>query len=274
MTHLEYVPTPKFEEYRERFKDFLIMERKNGIITVRMHTNDGPVEWSYMMHNALPQAWHAIGGDPENEVMILTSTGSQWIAKTNQENMNKVHQEKGEQDYDLRYYDATKLVENLIFDIDFPTIGAVNGPGFHTEIASLCDITICTEDTLFQDGHFLLGVVPGDGQSLVFQNLLGTKRAAYHMYTSKNIDAKTALEWGLVNEIVPREKLLDRAQEIAEMIMKKPRVTRRLTSQLVRRPWKRLLIEDMQVHVGHEMYGDQIVEGQGVFNQIRDSWEK
>ncbi len=265
------VPRPKFEDYKEEFKEYLIMERKNGIILVRMHTRGGPVKYNYVVHNVLPQAWHVIGNDPENELMILTSTGPYWMGDWEQVDMQT---DKGQLDYDLRFYDSTKMVENLIFDIDFPTIAAVNGPGWKTEIALLCDITICTEDSQFSDCHFMVGSVPGDGQGMTFQGLLGTKRAAYYMYTGKNIDAKTALELGLVNEVLPREKLMDRAWEIAETIMKQHRVIRRLTSQIVKRPWKRLIADDLQVHIADEMYAYQLAKSHPNFDLVIKSWKK
>ena len=80
------VSRPKFEDYKEQFKDYLIMERKNGILMVRMHTNGGPVIWTFAMHDALAQAWHVLGNDPENEVMILTSTGPYWIGEVEKGN--------------------------------------------------------------------------------------------------------------------------------------------------------------------------------------------
>lgn len=54
---------------------------------------------------------------------------------------------KNEQKMGLK--NAIFVLENLIFCIDIPTIGAVNGPGTHCELATLCDITICTEDADF-----------------------------------------------------------------------------------------------------------------------------
>jgi enoyl-CoA hydratase/carnithine racemase len=106
----------------------------------------------------------------------------------------------------------------------------------HTEIALLCDITLCTEDSTIIDPHFLTGVAPGNGQHLSYQELMGTKRAAYYLYTSEQINARQALELGLVNEVLPAERLLPRAWEIAEMIMERPRATRRLTHAIIQHP--------------------------------------
>lgn len=69
--------------------------------------------------------------------------------------------------YEHAYYDGTKLLENFVFGIDIPTIAAINGPSAaHTELALLCDITLADETATIVDPHFLVGVVPGDGQQL------------------------------------------------------------------------------------------------------------
>ena len=62
----------------------------------------------------------------------------------------------------------------------------------------MCDITICSEDTIIFDPHFTMGSVPGDGIHSCFQELLGVKRAAYALLTSQTIDAQKALDYGMV----------------------------------------------------------------------------
>jgi enoyl-CoA hydratase/carnithine racemase len=99
----------------------------------------------------------------------------------------------------------------MVNDLEIPTIGVINGPGFHTEMLLMCDITICSEDAIIYDLHYDIGSVPGDGIHRCFQELLGVKRAAYALLTGQTIDAKTALEYGMVNEIHPRERLIERA---------------------------------------------------------------
>src|SRR5712691_7031836 len=101
----------------------------------------------------------------------------------------------------------------------------------------------------------LCPIVPGDGQGLTFQELMGLKRAAYYLYTSDKIDAQTTREIGLVNEVLPLDRLVPRAWEIAEKIMKKPRSVRRLTSAVLRRPWKRRLVQDLGFGLAHELLG-------------------
>lgn len=145
-----------------------------------------------------------------------------------------------------QYADGIKLLERLAFDIDIPTIAAVNGPGPRLELALMCDITLCTPDTVIGDGNFAAGSVPGDGMYLVLDQLLGTKRAAHIVYTGTRIDAATALEFGLVNEVVPRDELGARAHALATQIMAKPRTSRRLTHAMIQRPWQQRLATDLR----------------------------
>jgi enoyl-CoA hydratase/carnithine racemase len=108
---------------------------------------------------------------------------------------------------------------------------------------------------------------------------MGTKRAAYYLYTGDAIDASSALACGLVNEVLPREKLLPRAFEIAERIMETPRLSRRMTTQIVRRPWRRRLWEDSGFHNAHEQLGvalDARLSGSGAPERVAlmaERWE-
>ena len=253
---LGFVSRPRFEDYQEKYATYFNMERRNGILQVHMHTEGGPVIYGLPIHNAWSQLWLDIGNDPDNEVLIFSGTGDKWIAGFDPE-MAKLpfHEMTADVFYDQIYADATKLLEAFIFNIDIPTIACINGSGLHTEFALLCDITLCAEHAELFDPHFKFNLVPGDGQGLTFQELMGLKRAAYFLYTSDTIDAQTAKELGLVNEVLPLDGLLDRAWEIAEKVMQKPRAIRRMTSAVLRRQWKQRLVQDLGFHVAHELLG-------------------
>ena len=251
-----FVSRPRFEDYREKYATHFKLERQNGILQVQMHTAGGPVMYGLPIHNAWSQLWLDIGNDPDNEVLIFSGTGDKWIAGFDPEFATQSLDElPADAFYDQIYSDATKLLEAFIFNIDIPTIACINGSGLHTEFALLCDITLCAEHAELFDPHFKFNLVPGDGQGLTFQELMGPKRAAYFLYTSEKIDAQLAKELGLVNEVLPLDHLLPRAWEIAEKIMQKPRAIRRMTSAVLRRKWKRRLVEDLGFHIAHELLG-------------------
>jgi enoyl-CoA hydratase/carnithine racemase len=251
-----FVSRPRFEDYQQKYAPYFNMERRNGILQVQMHTKGGPVMYGLSIHNAWSQLWMDIGNDPDNEVLIFGGTGDKWIAGFDPEfATDSLHGMPSDAFYDQIYTDATKLLEAFIFNIDIPTIACINGSGLHTEFALLCDITLCAEHAELFDPHFKFNLVPGDGQGLTFQELMGIKRAAYYLYTSDKIDAQLAKEMGLVNEVLSLDRLLPRAWEIAELIMQKPRAIRRMTSAVLRRQWKRRLVEDLGFHIAHELLG-------------------
>jgi hypothetical protein len=67
MSQQQFIPTPKFEEYKERFKDFYKMQRRvDGVILVEAHTNGGPIQLSVENHRSVGQMPKTVGADPEN----------------------------------------------------------------------------------------------------------------------------------------------------------------------------------------------------------------
>jgi len=101
-----------------------------------------------------------------------------------------------------------------------PIIGAVNGyaitGGF--EIALNCDFLIASESAIFADTHAKVGIHPGWGMSQLLQQAVGQRLAKQFSATCEKISAQRALSCGLVNEVVPTDKLLARAIKIAEGI--------------------------------------------------------
>ena len=77
MSLQDFPKSPKFEDYKERFKNHYKMERRpDGVILVQAHTLGGSVQLSVQNHRSLGQMFKAVGADPENEVMIFTGSGT------------------------------------------------------------------------------------------------------------------------------------------------------------------------------------------------------
>jgi enoyl-CoA hydratase/carnithine racemase len=256
MSLQDFIPTPKFEEYKEKFRNYYKLERRaDGVILAQAHTLGGPVQLSVQNHRSVGQLFKTIGADPENEIMIFTGSGKDFMMDADPEGFKLEQEDLQHWAYEYAYKDGRINASALVNDLEIPTIGVLNGPGFHSEICLMCDLTICSEDAVIFDPHFDISSVPGDGIHSCFQELLGVKRAAYALLTGQAIDAKTALEYGMVNEVVPRDKLLERAWQLADHIMTQPRITRRLTTQIIRRPWRQRITDDLDGGFGIQMFG-------------------
>ena len=255
MSLVNFIPDPKFDDYKEVFKDNYILERRDdGVILVRAHTQGGPVQLSVENHRSVAQVFKTVGADTENEIMIFTGTGDNFMMEPDPEGFAIEAEDLECWAYEYAFKDGRVNLNSLINDLEIPTIGALNGPGFHTELCLMCDLTICSEDAIIFDLHYDIGSVPGDGINVCFQELLGTKRAAYALLTGEAIDAQKALELGMVNEVVPRDKLIERAYELADQIMTQSRTTRRMTTQVIRRPWKRRMTDDFDAGLAMQMF--------------------
>ncbi|MDY6934369.1 MAG: enoyl-CoA hydratase [Spirochaetota bacterium] len=102
-----------------------------------------------------------------------------------------------------------------------PIIGAINGHAITggLEIALNCDFLIASEDAYFADTHSRVGIQPGWGMSQLLQRAVGIRMAKQMSLSCNFINADEALRCGLVNEIVPQERLMQRVQEIAADII-------------------------------------------------------
>lgn len=251
-----FIETPSFEEYREVFKDHYELDRSaDGIIVAKAHTRGGSVQLNVQNHRSVGQLFKTIGADPENEVMIFTGTGANFMASVDPDGFQLEEEDLHYWAYEYAFKDGRRNTLSLIGDLEIPTIGALNGAGFHSELCLMCDLTICSDDAVIFDPHFAgIGSVPGDGIHSCFQELLGVKRAAYALLTGEPITAQKALEYGLVNEVVPRDRLLDRAKELAQAILEQDRTTRRLATQVIRRPWKKRVADDLDGGFGMQMF--------------------
>jgi enoyl-CoA hydratase/carnithine racemase len=232
-------------EYSNLFRN-IDFERREGILQIRLHTDGGPLKWGAIkgsIHDQLGEAFYRVGRDTQNEVVILTGTGDVFCTEFN---MDELPMDAVNHDAWYRLVREGKdLLMNLL-DIDVPIIGAVNGPAHvHAELVALSDIVLATDHASFADlAHFPASTVPGDGVHIVWPMLLGPNRGRHFLMMGEQIPASEAKAIGVVGEVLPKERLLPRAWEIARMLKQKPlRVLRNTRLALTQRVKKNLLDE-------------------------------
>ena len=104
--------------------------------------------------------------------------------------------------------------------LEKPIIGAINGvaAGAGISIALACDILIAAENATFIEAFSRVGLVPDTGSTWFLPRLVGSARAAEMMFTGDPVDAAMAERIGLVNRVVPADKLIDEAQALAQRL--------------------------------------------------------
>ncbi len=118
-----------------------------------------------------------------------------------------------------------------------PSIVAVNGfcLGGGVELSLSCDIRLASENAKFGQPEINLGIIPGWGGTQRLQRVVGPGWARQMILSGEMVDAQTALRIGLVNEVLPRELLLDRAVALAERIGGRARKAVALAKQAILR---------------------------------------
>ena len=114
---------------------------------------------------------------------------------------------------------VTDLI-NAIPELGKPIVAAVNGHAYTggLELALACDFAIASEDVRFADTHAKIGALSGSGMGSRLPHAVGTRFAKQMMLTCQPIDAVTALRVGIINEVVPADRVVPRALELAGYI--------------------------------------------------------
>ena len=235
----------RLHDYQNSYRNILL-ERRDGILQMSLHTDGGPLKWAAMegsIHEQLGEAFFQIAHDRENRVVIFTGTGNAFCTEMNAEEMQSGVTAEA-------WYRITRegkdLVMNML-DIEVPIIAAVNGPAHvHAQLPVLADVVLAAEHAEFADlAHFVHGVVPGDSAQVVWPMLLGPNRGRHFLLTGQRIGAQEALALGVVAEVLPADALLPRAWALAQAWAAKPLQTLRYTRIALTQPIKRRMLDEL-----------------------------
>ncbi len=228
----------QLKDYQNKYET-IGFTRNNGILEMKLVTDNGPLVWNRRAHAEMEEAFLNIGRDRENQVVIITGTGDTFSGPVPEASDNRKYHHQTPDEWGELGWEANRLHSNMLA-IDVPMIAAVNGPAArHAEIPVMCDIVIASDTASFQDSaHYVGGLVPGDGVHIVFPLIMGLNRGRYFLLTGQVLDARQAQEYGLVSEVMTMDKLVPRAHELAEKIMQQPELNRRYS--------RTLLVEDLK----------------------------
>jgi enoyl-CoA hydratase len=229
----------------------LIYERDEHVVTLTYNRPDQHNAVNRRMNEELHHAWQRFRDDDDAFVLVLTGAGETtfcagWdladaAALTERPDFDEfrvsIYNSPGECGYTRRV------------DVFKPVIAAVNGYAFAAglETALLADIRIAAENAEFGALERRWNIVGGDGMTVRLPLVVGFARAMELIVTGRRIDVREAERIGLVNEVVPRGKALERAHELAREIAALPQGAIRSDKESVLRGVGRTLEERLRI---------------------------
>jgi len=219
----------------------------------------------------LNAACEAIEQDKEVRVVIITGEGRAFSAGADLKALKGSSETESTNDEFLRFWHK---VFNRFENLPVCTIAAINGFALAggLELVMTCDLAILSEEAQIGDQHANFGLVAGGGNTQRLPRAIGIRKAKEIMYSGDWISPQDALNFGLVNKVVPADKLEEETMALAGKLCEK--------SPVATATVKRLINNGMQVdlHSGLEMelsgvlmhfISDDCKEGLAAFNEKR-----
>jgi len=220
-----------------------------GIIRINRPEVRNVFNWETWME--FEEALKQLHQDSELRVGVITGTGDEAFIAGADLHMLKVRTPE------MAVEASKKANQILLFmeSMDEVMIAAINGwaLGGGCEIAMACDLRIASEKAKIGQTEVRVGIMPGYGGNVRLMRLIGPGRAKEMIYTGKILNAEEAERVGLVNRIVPHERLMEETMALAREIAKGPasiHIAKQAMFQISKLPFLEALEKDS------ELYGD------------------
>ena len=203
--------------------------KENKFQTIRLAVDGDVARITFArpdVHNAfnatmigeLAQAFDRVKTEVSVRVVVLTGEGESFCAGADINWMRKII----DYSYEQNLSESLQLAEALhkLYSLPKPTVAMVNGTaiGGGNGFLSACDIAVAAEEAHFGLSEVKIGLVPAAISPFVIRKI-GESKAREYFLTGKRISAQKAQEIGLVNQVVPREKLEETVEELVSLLL-------------------------------------------------------
>src|SRR6476619_3971670 len=191
------------------------VESQGGVTRIFLNRPEKVNALHSALLDSLLQGLHRIKADPELRVLVLGGRGKAFCGGADVQELSALNASNAG-----AFVQKIHAVCDAIRKLPVPVVarlhGAVIGAGL--ELAAACDLRIAAEGTRFAMPEVRLGI-PSVVEAALLPRLVGAGRAAWLVLTGEAIDAKTALDWGLVQELAPLETLDERIGALLESLV-------------------------------------------------------
>ncbi|GHH50789.1 enoyl-CoA hydratase/isomerase family protein [Streptomyces umbrinus] len=210
----------------------LVVTSHGAVRLIELNRPEQLNSMSEELHSTLASVWGTLADDPEARVVVLTGRGRAFSAGGNFDIMTRVQRDRA---FRERNVDEARRIITGMVRCPLPVIAAVNGPavGLGCSLALLSDLVLIADDAYLADPHVQVGLVAGDGGALILPLLVGLTRAKELLFLGDRVGAEEAVRLGIANRVVPKDKLLDEAMDLAGRLAALPARALRETKRAV-----------------------------------------
>jgi 2-(1,2-epoxy-1,2-dihydrophenyl)acetyl-CoA isomerase len=201
----------------------VLEERSGAVLTLRMNRPERLNALNVELGRALAAALKNAGDDDSVRAVVLTGAGRGFCAGGDLALLRDARNRNAAQELEGLLY-AGKDIVLAIAGMRKPVVASVNGPaaGGGMNLALACDIRIASEQASFCEAFTKLGLCPDFGGMYTLPRLVGPAKAAELFFTAETLSAPEALRLGIVNRVVPAERLEEETRLLAERLAAAP----------------------------------------------------
>jgi enoyl-CoA hydratase len=254
------------------YQTFEYSRSEDGIALVRLNRPNKLNSIDAIMIRELGELVSAVRADNEVHALMITGNGRAFCAGADIANLNSVT--NGTEFMNL--IETIQTTFSALDDLRKPTIAAINGIAYGggCEMAISCDFRVMAEDAKIGVPEILIGVLPGAGGTQRLPKLLPPAIAKQMIYLGEPLSAAQAYQFGLVNQVTPRENVVEAAMALARRLLKVPPLALRSAKTLVHTALNADLktgIEAERQAMGFLFNTEDRVEGMNAFLQKREA---
>jgi 2-(1,2-epoxy-1,2-dihydrophenyl)acetyl-CoA isomerase len=258
----------------DRDLDVLRIYRRGSAAKIELNRPDRMNAWNADLGIKLRDTVQDLAADPAVRAVLITGSGRAFSSGADLRDDQREQTEDGRPDVYKALTERYHPIITGIRDMPKPVVAAVNGAaaGIGLSLALSCDLIVAAESAYFLLAFVNIGLVPDGGSSMLVPTRIGFARATELAMLGQRLPSAQALDWGLINQVVPDGELTPQAEELTWRLANGPTrsyagTKRQLNAWLYGRMHEQL---ELEAQIQREMAGSaDFAEGVLAFAQKR-----
>jgi 2-(1,2-epoxy-1,2-dihydrophenyl)acetyl-CoA isomerase len=248
---------------------------EDSVAEITLNRPDRLNAWTDQLGSELGKALLEDAADPSVRAVLITGAGRGFSSGADVKEMLEQGAREERPDVGTMLRERYHPIIKGIRELPKPVIAAVNGPavGIGCSLALACDLIWAGESAIFGLAFVNIGLVPDGGSTLLVPVAVGKARALEMALLGEPVSAEDALDWGLINRVVPDGDLMDDARALARRVAKGPTRSYAQSKRALNNSLMKIMDEqlDLEAQIQGEMtQSADFLEGISAFVEKRE----